>query len=588
MKIFNHPLKIILSKKKLKITISFAAVLFSLICSAQVVKQTTTATLAKLPSVYNMAEFRKTAQYAKRKAAYDKVTTWPKYKNIKYSNNHTLKITYDREVNVNTKPPSPKKIGADKPTSSGGFNCITSNVQYTANSDNFLNNPYAEASAHIYPGACFTYANLTNGSWKEQQGARNSITIGTSNTNIKSGYHTYTQVNTPDVNHVNDAIAQLKRGFNGCANEDTYYQVTEVDNEAIYNLAIGAGASGYGLDVSNQYNTGNQSNHVHLTIDATKTLFTISTSIPDSGYFKDPSIEATQDLTVIGEVSYGIRILANADFQFTSQEEADNFKASYSGFGFSANLSVDYGTSSKNVTTTINANIIGGPGGTLVAYSLADLKKQITQIMGAANCNNAQPIKYQSTTMAGDVLNTTSETDQIPVRTCVPAGKGEDEIQSVIVGFGTGGDDKHAETRFLTQIFTGINSNINDGSKILFQNDYMGPQIYFPANSQPGPTTEVFLKPTKKVTLSNLTNGGGGFIKIVIPQGQNVSTDWWDISQVTIRFILKPSTANPNPQPIEVNKGSGYNLMNNPAVLKTNDINSMQLILKFDGSFNPL
>jgi hypothetical protein len=432
-----------------------------------------------------------------------------------------------------------------------------------------------------------------NGSWKEEKGVRNSITIGTANTNlINSSFHTYAQVNSPNFNSVNDAIATIKSGFSSCANLDTYYQVTDVENEAVYNLAIGAGFSGFGADISNQYSTGNQSKNVHLTIDATKTLFTMKSSFPDNGLFKDPNIEATPYLIVIGEVSYGIRILANADFQFSSEEEADNFKGSYSGFGLHADLSIDYGTSSKNVTTKINANIIGGPGGTLVAYSLADLKKQINNIMGAANCSNAQPIKYQTFTMAGDVLNTTSATNAIPVRNCKPESKGDEEIQSVIIGFGTGSDDKHTETRFLTQVFSGYNSNTNDASKIMFQNDYMGQGIYFPANTQPGPTTEVLLKPTRKITLSELTKAGGQ-IKVVIPQGQNVSADWWVINQITVKFLIKPTTANPNPTPIEVNKTakpSGYNLTNNnnPAVLKTNDPNSMQIVLRFDGNFNQL
>jgi len=554
MKIFNHLLNIIFSKRNLKITISITAVLFSFICNAQVAKPITPATIEKLPTVYSMAEFRKSPQYAKRKTAYDKVSTWPKMTKKTYANNHFLKVTYTNQATVNSNPPiTPTKSGPEKKISSGGFDCTTTNVVYTANSDNFLNNPYAEASAHIYPGAVFTFDNLTNGSWKEQQGARNSITIGTSNTNIKSGFHTYTQVNSPDVNHVNDAIATLKRGFNGCANEDTYYQVTEVDNEAVYNLAIGAGASGYGLDVSNQFNTGNQSNHVHLTIDATKTLFTMSTSIPDNGYFKDPNIEATPYLTVIGEVSYGIRILANADFQFTSQEEADHFKASYSGFGFSANLAVDYGNSSKNVTTTINANIIGGPGGTLVATSLADLKKQITQIMGAANCNNVQPIKYQSTTMAGDVLNTSSETDQIPVRTCIPADGGSPEIENIIISFNQGGDGKELATQFLTRVYSGI-STLPQGEPMFVYDSKVSGTKRFENNSN---GQFIVLTPNKnykgKFDLSTFMKSGGGtiYMDLYIPQPWDI----WQITGATLTFNIKHTGANPSgtgaPQPIQ-------------------------------------
>src|ERR1019366_1142052 len=96
----------------------------------------------------------------------------------------------------------------------------------------------------------------------------------------------------------------------------------------------------------------------------------------------------------------------NADLQFNSQEEADNFKASYSGFGVSANLGINYKGSSKDYTTTINAYIIGGPGSQLVAYSLDELKKQIDDAFKHATYQNARPIKYKVFSMAGDVINT--------------------------------------------------------------------------------------------------------------------------------------------------------------------------------------
>jgi hypothetical protein len=587
MKFFNHLSENLFKKVNLRYLLLITAVLFCIFAKAQVVKPTTPV-VANAPTVFSMGEFRKSPQYAKRKAAYDKAV-WPQVKKLSFPHNHTLTITINKVAN-STKdlPPTQKKVTPPKTTSSGGYDCTTTMVEYNANSDNFLNNPYAEASAHIYPGACYTLENLMNGSWKEEKGVRNSITIGTTNTNIKSGFHTYTQVNAPDFNSVNDAIATIKRGFSGCANLDTYYQVTDVENEAVYNLAIGAGASGFGADISNQYSTVNQSKNVHLTIDATKTLFIMQSSIPDGGFFKDANIEATPYLSVIGEVSYGIRILANADFQFSSEEEADNFKASYSGFGLHADLSVDYGSSSKNVSVKINANIIGGPGGSLVAYSLADLKTQINKIMGSANCNNVQPIKYQTFTMAGDVLNTTSATDQIPVRNCLPVGKGEEEIQSIALNILQGGDGKEASTQFSVFILPSTTPAGTDEPMFIYDSRQSGLQK-FENNS----SNTVILTRNKNYKgtfdMASFQKAGGGrlIINLIIPEaGHAVGVDVWQITGLVATFEIKATTGNPG---AIGSKKITYPLAGaNQINLDNSNWNLVKKQLTFDKTFNPL
>jgi len=140
--------------------------------------------LTKPPA--NMDEYRKTPQYAARKAKLSKATPAPQSKKVTFQDGTKLTVTLDKEGNSsNMEGPVKKTIGDSKKESSGGYDCTTTTVNLTATSSSFLNNDYSGTTANIYPGACYTYANLTNGSWKEQTGARNTLQVTTDNPNIR-------------------------------------------------------------------------------------------------------------------------------------------------------------------------------------------------------------------------------------------------------------------------------------------------------------------------------------------------------------------------------------------------------------------
>ena len=572
MKVINHQTRIILSTKKLKYILSITAFLFCFFAKAQV-----------KPSSVNMTEFKKSPNYAKRKAQYDKNTSKYDLPKRTYQSGPGLNIHLDKTpigpVGVKT------KVNKTTKSSGGGYDCTTTEVNLTANSTDFLNNDYSGSTANIYPGVCYTYAHLTDGSWQEQKGDRYPIIISTDNPNTSVPY---VQVQTVDKPHVEAAIAKLFKGFSNVnGNESTVYQVEENENAASYNLAIGAGASGYGVDVSNQYSTGNQSSHVHLTIDATKTFFTISTSIPDSGVYKNSSIDNTPYLSMIGEVNYGVRILANADVQFSSQQEADHFKASYSGFGFNANLNIDYGTSNKNVTTTINAYIIGGPGGTVVATSLEDLQKQINFIFSKANYQNARPIKYKVYSMAGDIINTYSETDNFTIRSCTPSDGGSPEIESILISYNQGGDGKELSTQFLARVYSGI-STLPQGEPMFVYDSRASGTKRFENNST---GQFIVLTPNKnykgKFDVSTFIKNGGGtiYMALYVPQAWDI----WQIIGATVTFNIKHTTANPSgtggPLPVKF-LFQGANQLN--LEVHDNNLTKYFSTFSFGGDFKPI
>jgi Thiol-activated cytolysin len=515
----------------------------------------TAAVLDVAPAIRNMEEFRKSPAYAKRKAKYDNAT--PKPVVIIYpfkDDNSSLKITLDKNLPSGQLPgpPSTNTTGKTKTETSGLYSCTVTPVVLTANSNTFLNNDYSGSMANIVPGLCYTYANLTNGAWGQQTGSRYKIQLSCDQPNMSGKSYQY--VSNPDQGNLQNGVnALFSRVPNTTGNESFAYQVSLDQTSAAYSLSIGAAASGYGVSLSNTYSTSSKSNHVHMTIDATKTMFSITTAPPDSGFFKDPNIEATPYLSFISEVQYGVRVLANADIAFSSDQEADAFKASYSGFGFSASLDVNYGSVTSNVQTTINSYIIGGPGGTSVCYSLKELKAQIEKVFANCTYKQARPIKYKASTMSGDVLNTSSITDNFEIRTCVPADGGSPTISSIMATVNQGSDGKEPHTGFIMLIQPGMNSGSPvDPEEAMYVAENAPMNEGYANNS----THTIIFRPGKKwkgkLDLATLEKAGGHlYISPIWYQAgstSGINYDIWDITGISLTINLNPSPANPKPQ----------------------------------------
>jgi hypothetical protein len=507
------------------------------------------------PTVRTMDEYRKTAAYAKRKAKYDNATSQPVVTKYPFKDDKSsLTITMDKKLPGGTLvgPPTSNKSGKEKKETSGAYDCTVTPINLTANSNTFLNNDYSGSMANIVPGLCYTYANLTDGAWGQQSGDRYMVQLSCDQPNMSG--KSYQNVSNPSQATLQNGVNELfKRVPNTTGNESFFYQVSLEESSAAYSLNIGAAASGYGVSLSNTYSTSSQSNHVHMTIDATKTMFSITTTPPDSGFYKNASIEGTPYLSFLSEVQYGVRVLANADLTFSSEQEADQFKASYSGFGFSASLGINYGSVTSNVQTTINSYIIGGPGGTSVAYSLKDLKAQIEKVFATCTYKQARPIKYKASTMSGDVLNTTSITDNFEVRTCVPADGGSPTIASLVVTVNQGSDGKEPTTGFFMAICDGMTRQfpVNPEECMFVAMDQSMTEAY---NSNS--THTITFRPGKlykgKMDLATLEKAGGQLYisPLMYKSGSTSGIDYdiWDITSISITVNLKPSPTNPNPQ----------------------------------------
>jgi hypothetical protein len=512
-----------------------------------------------------MRDYAKTPQGIKRNQKFKKTfaagTNGTASKDIKYSDGTTLHLKMVANPSFGDEPTSitsKVKSSKDKPEQSKDpkgqtWNCTTDHVELTATSTTFLNNDYSASASHLYPGACYTFDNFNNGSYLEQVGARYPLTIVTDNTNVKGS--PYKVVNNPNMATVRAALDDLFReATNNVATQSLTYQMYETSNDADQSLKISGGASGYGASLSASYGTSSQSSTLNLTIDAIKTLFSVNTVPPDSGFFQDPKVESTPNLMVIGSVSYGVRVLANLSVTFNSQQEAADFSASYSGWGVSANVDLDQISSSKSVNSTINCYVVGGPGNSTISFDKKDLKKQIQQILAGATYKNAMPIKYEFYDMAGEVVGSNSATDDFAVRQCTP-GADNPRVESAFVTFTTGQDNKNQDDDFVMFLYPGdknvgqlgaapantstLITALQTGAVFNIGSGYDSPE--YPPNSK---TTLQMVGINKSATLNDFQKGGCLHLHL-----QPHNTDTWDIQSiaVTLNFagsVTAPQTIN--------------------------------------------
>jgi hypothetical protein len=508
--------------------------------STAVVKNVTTS-LNTPPVALSMKEFAKTPQGAKRRQQFGKnfgVNGRDSMK-IKYPDGTSLTLRMvknprfgNQPTNITAKIKRDKNKKPEHSTDSKGqqWTCTTDHVQLTATSTTFLNNDYSNSASHIYPGACYTFEDFYNGSYKEQTGDRNPITIVTDNPNIKGS--SYVTIKDPNMGTVLDAVHKLFREATGkAATESLTYQIYQTTNDADQSMKISGGASGYGASVSASYSKGSQSNTMNFTIDAIKTLFSITTTPPEGGFFKDPKVEATPNLMVIGSVTYGIRVLANMTVTLTSQQEAIALGAAYSGFGVSANVNFKEFSSNKSVNSSINCYVVGGPGNSTITFDKKDLEKQIEKVISGATYQNAKPVKYEFYDMAGNVIGSNSATDHFAVRQCTP-GTSDPRLESVFVSFLIGGDGKNNDTNYELDLYPG-NVNLDKTTimrpPVFLYNEFAdgGGQVEYKPNEQ---ITVKLLEVNKTTTLSEFTKNGGAIVLNEFPPGN----DKWQNAQLNL------------------------------------------------------
>ena len=404
-----------------------------------------------------------------------------------------------------------------------GWQCTTETVKLTADSTTFLNNDYGNGNARIYPGAIFKFDDFYSGNYREAAGERNGITLVTDNPNITGS--SSVNVASPNVGTCRDAIATIYRRFSkDVGTESSAFDVTEANNDADLTMKISGGASGYGASFKAAYGMDKSSRSYSLTIDARKSLYSISVLPSEGGFFKDPNAGKTGNLMAVSNVVYGVRVLANMSVTFKSSKDALDFQAAYKGFGFGAEAALNYVQSHSSSVSQVHAYVVGGPGNSEVWISANQLKSGIANIMNGANYQNARPISYQFMSMAGDLIGTQSATDTFKVRQCTPIEQVV-KITSARVKFVQGNDGKNKETDYELTVGTGQRGP----SLLRYMTSNKSRKYEYRDNST---VTEEFDLVKGPIDANVFPAAGGGNVTLYVFRYRHKDT--WKINQLTL------------------------------------------------------
>jgi len=527
-----------------------------------------TSPMTTAPTVKNMKDYAKTTKGVERSKKHTKATAAVLKKHIKYNDGTGATVTMVKNPSFDqgstVKNPSRHIIKKDSSAQGGSkWVCTTENVELDANSTSFLSNDYSASISHIYPGAIYTFDAIASGNYNEQVGARNPIMISTDNPNIKgTGYVTVTD---PNMATVRAAVAQLfKESVGPPATESQAFQVFQDYNNAATSLSIYGFASYAGASASDANLNQSTSNSITVTIDERKSLFTINTIPPDSGFFKNAALEDDPSLMVIGSVSYGIRVLANLTLTFNSAQEENDFKAAYSGFGADANVAIQYLSTSKSVQSTINCYVVGGPGNSTLSFDKKDLEKQLKQLVAGVNYQNARPISYQFYDMACNVVGAQSATDQFQEHSCVPASTAKAKLLSATITFhnqsGKRGDDHfhafvYSNDGITDQTAAQPNNNYNGGNQGNGENPPNDPCLYYyytyaqNIDYQAGGSNTIQLTGGPQagnyykggLTLGYMMDHGGVVHLHIFPNGN----DTWTIQELDLQLNFEDGVSKP-------------------------------------------
>jgi len=329
-------------------------------------------------------------------------------------------------------------------------------------------------------------------------------------------------------------------------------------NETMKELILSAGAGGYGAKIDASTSNKQSSSTITLTIDAYKSIYAIDAlSAGDNEYFTElPSGVNANNLIIVNSVAYGSRILANLTIECKSSEDAVKLAASYSGFGFSANLGVSNVSKYTDKQVTLNYKQVGGPNkaGTMTV-NVTDLQRKIDEILNMTTYANAVPVSYNVRDLAGNNMGIQSTVDKYTETLCATNAY----VKGATVKIKNGKDGKNDDN----YVFYRLYSSREEKDKTRC-NQIPNPIAYQPGQpktiegctgilqySQPrkeeykGYTTVgsyqlTEITPSRKTYMKNLMEDGG---YLEIYTNHKGGKDDWDIDQVQLTIEFSDGTA---------------------------------------------
>ena len=285
--------------------------------------------------------------------------------------------------------------------------------------------PLSDKMAHTYPGAAYNYNDYisNNVQPRHNQSARNPIILQASSSTATGKY---LLINDPTKVNLDEATGTLKYSLPSQANNaKTEIQVQSIVNEATFALNVEAGGGGFGFNIAGKLGIGYNNRKTYMSIDASQENYVITASIPDravGGFYKD-SLENTKSTNVyMSSVTYGRRVIGIIESELDEKYMEAGVKASYSGFGVSANLGLDILDKMSSGKTTVRLLFIGGKGDVISVPNptQASVLAVINSWLNNTNAQAAVPIKYTFKNMRHVGMRWETVTDNITYDQCVP------------------------------------------------------------------------------------------------------------------------------------------------------------------------
>ena len=423
---------------------------------------------------------------------------------------------------INPKQYSQSQDGYDQNT---GMNCHTVILSFDCQSKSFMNAQPESQGSMLMPGMIYTYEDISNGNFAHQNLNYNRYPIHLF-VDAASAGQTSVGILNPNSTSISDAIQTLRKNFGGNpGGGDVMYQITKTENTAEQSLAITAGGSYGAFSGQASFTHSDNKYHMYYTIDAIKELFTVNV-MPDSLSFYPPgyNIPANGGFPVmIGNVTYGARVLANMDIAFESSSTTAGLNFQYNSIGASAFADIKAALANKQATVTINGYLIGFPakfGGTF-STDLNAFESTLNNFFSGCDYVSAKPLQYNLVNLDGDEMGISSITDKTTTQECTPSNETY-TLQSAYVTFGTGQDDKNDNSEFWLTLGSGNENNPHWAAQIYDNHSKF---------NQSGNNWTLSFPKVTPVNMDEFDNNGGILAFKLIAHGHS---DDWDFNSLTL------------------------------------------------------
>ncbi len=468
-----------------------------------------------------------------------------------------------------------KAKSSNNDNSDPSWNCTVTNESVNAQSTTFMNASKNEQGNHLYPGAIYTFDDYASGNFKAYENGLNPIDVYT---NTQVGVNSFT-VQSPTAPSIRQAISNIIGQFAPFQGGATVIQQTlYTDNLTDLSIAISAGGAYDGYSGSDSYNHNQSEHHIYITLDAIKSLYTISVHRPANGYFANGQMPNTNaPLVMVQDVTYGARLLANIDITISSRTDMNKFQFAYNAIAANGFVNVDALAHDASITYKINAYMVGVPTSTGIITTLQNFQQQLNNIFSQSNYRNAVPIQYSLTDLDGNYLGVESMTDQFTVRNCTPA-QDKYTLQSVFFSLRSGADGKNDDSRFDLSVGMDGGNGIKNGIG-QFSDNQTEYKSGSSLPSQPIIVTNDANHPNG-YTLDDFKNGG--YVDFYLSCAASLfKSDDWDIAggQVTFNFVSQKG----NPPPFS----TVVQIPNFRLSSSTNGFTTGNQTIWFDKNFNP-